>query len=303
MSFANALAIGAGFKPMHFDDLLCGSSPSAPGSGDMAAVDFFEIHAENHLGDGGAPLRRLRELGERWPLTVHGVGLSLGGDARPDADHLQRIHRLLERHPTQWFSEHLAWSSHGPVCLPDLLPVDCDEASLARVVSHVQEVQDTLGRRILIENPSTCLPGADPDAEVGFLSDLVAHTGCGLLLDLNNVVVSCRNHDRSPEHYLRRFPLHAVQQFHLAGHRVQRFDDGSALLVDDHGSPVGDEALSLYATALRVTGARPTLIEWDNDVPSWAVLRDELARVRAVAHAALADRTGTGTADAGSYAA
>lgn len=289
MSFASSPAIGAGFKPAHFDDLQREIAPLASGSEGMAAVDFFEIHAENHLGDGGAPQRRLRSLAERWPLTVHGVGLSLGGATRPDRDHLARLRRLLERHPAQVFSEHLAWSSHGPACLPDLLPVDYDDASLARVAAHVREAQDALGRAILIENPSTYLPWADPDAEPGFLAELVARTGCGLLLDLNNVVVSCRNHDRSPQAYLKRFPLHAVGQFHLAGHRVETFDDGGTLRIDDHASPVGDEALSLYATALRAIGARPTLIEWDHDTPSWSRLRDELRRVRAVAQAALDD--------------
>ncbi|MFZ5637909.1 MAG: DUF692 domain-containing protein [Pseudomonadota bacterium] len=287
MTFATSPAIGAGFKPAHFDALLREPASAAHAAEGMAAVDFFEIHAENHLGDGGAPQRRLRELAERWPLTVHGVGLSLGGAARPDRTHIARIRRLLERHPAMIFSEHLAWSSHGSVCLPDLLPVAYDETSLARIVSHVQEVQETLGRAILIENPSTYLPWADPDAETGFLADLAAHSGCGLLLDLNNVVVSCRNHERSPQRYLQRFPLHAVGQFHLAGHRVETIEDGRMLRIDDHASPVGDEALSLYATALRTTGPRPTLIEWDHDVPTWPVLRDELWRVRAVATTAL----------------
>jgi uncharacterized protein (UPF0276 family) len=289
MTFAPSLAIGAGFKPAHFDDLQREIAPGVPGSEGMAAVDFFEIHAENHLGDGGAPHRRLRDIGERWPLTVHGVGLSLGGASRPDRAHLARLRRLLDRHPARIFSEHLAWSSHGPTCLPDLLPVDYDETSLARIAAHVLDVQDALGRPILIENPSTCLPWADPDAETGFLADLVARTGCGLLLDLNNVVVSCRNHGRTPQRYLQRFPLHAVGQFHLAGHRVETFDDGATLCVDDHASPVGDEALSLYAAALRAIGARPTLIEWDHDTPPWPVLREELLRVRALAETALDD--------------
>jgi uncharacterized protein (UPF0276 family) len=287
MSFISSPAIGAGFKPAHFDDLLREPAPGAHGSEGMAAVDFFEIHAENHLGDGGAPQRLLRELAERWPLTVHGVGLSLGGVSRPDRTHLARIRRLLERHAAMIFSEHLAWSGHGPVCLPDLLPVAYDETSLARMASHVQEVQDALGRAILVENPSTYLPWSDPDAETGFLADLAARSGCGLLLDLNNVVVSCRNHDLCPQRYLQRFPLHAVGQFHLAGHRVETIEDGSVLRIDDHASPVGDEALSLYATALHTTGPRPTLVEWDHDVPTWPALRGELLRVRAVATAAL----------------
>lgn len=288
MTFTASPAIGAGFKPAHFDALLREHALGAHGSAGMAVVDFFEIHAENHLGDGGAPQRRLREIADRWPLTVHGVGLSLGGALRPDRMHLSRIRRLLERQPAMLFSEHLAWSSHGPVCLPDLLPVAYDETSLSRIVSHVQEVQDVLGRTLLIENPSTYLPWADPDAETGFLADLVAHSGCRLLLDLNNVVVSCRNQERSPQRYLQRFPLHAVGQFHLSGHRVETFADGSTLRIDDHGSPVGDEALSLYATALITAGPQPTLVEWDHDVPTWPELRDELQRVRAVATATAA---------------
>ncbi len=285
--FADRLAIGAGFKPAHFDDLQRDNAPGAHGDEGMAAVDFFEIHAENHLGAGGAPQRRLRDLAERWPLTIHGVGLSLGGEQRPDPAHLARIRQLIERHPPQFFSEHLAWSSHGSACLPDLLPMAYDEAGLDRVVGHVQEVQDTLGRAILIENPSTYLPWADPLSETQFLAELVARAGCGLLLDLHNVVVSCRNHGHSPRCYLQRFPLHAVAQFHLAGHRVETFDDGSVLCVDDHASPVGDEALSLYADALREIGGRPTLIEWDHDTPPWLDLRRELDRVRAFALDAL----------------
>jgi len=283
MTFSASPMIGAGFKLAHFDDLQ--REPAA--STGMATVDFFEIHAENYLGDGGAPHRRLRDIGERWPLTVHGVGLSLGGERRPDREHLARLRVLLVRHPALWFSEHLAWSSHGRVCVPDLLPVAYDEANLSRIVSHVQQVQEFLGRQILIENPSTYLPWADPRAETGFLSELVARSGCGLLLDLNNVVVSCHNHGCSPQRYLDEAPLHAVRQFHLAGHRVQTFDDGGSLRIDDHASPVGDEALALYATALRSTGSQPTLIEWDHDTPAWPQLRAELVRVRAVAMTAL----------------
>jgi uncharacterized protein len=278
MDFAHSPAIGLSFKPQHFAYALT----------NMAAVDFFEVHAENYLGAGGEPHRQLHALGEQRPLTIHGVGLSLGGHHAPDAHHLRRLRGLLQRHPAQFFSEHLAWSSHGPVCVPDLLPLAYDDASFARVAVHIDVAQNALGRRLLIENPSTYLALGEPLAEAEFLSALHQHTGCGLLLDVNNVVVSCHNHGVDARAYLRHFPFHAVAQIHLAGHSRRVLADGSELCIDDHGSATSDSVLALYAEVLARTGPRPTLIEWDNNVPAWPVLAAELARVRIAATRALA---------------
>ncbi|MBL8296824.1 MAG: DUF692 domain-containing protein [Rhodanobacteraceae bacterium] len=271
MSVETVPAIGLAFKPVHFESALA----------DMAAVDFFEVHAENYLGAGGLPHRQLQRLRSERPLFVHGVGLSLGGSERPDRLHLQRLAGLLARHEAAVFSEHLAWSSHAARYLPDLLPLDYDDAALVRLCAHVDEAQQVLGRTLLIENPSRYLPAADPLAEPQFLEALQRATGCGLLLDLNNVVVSCHNQGIAPRDYLRRFPLQAVAQFHLAGHRRQSLADGSTILIDDHAGAIGELVLDLYAEALAITGPVPTLIEWDQDLPDWNVLTREAERARA----------------------
>jgi hypothetical protein len=279
MSFARSLAIGVAFKPAHFDAVM---------ADDLAAVDFFEVHAENYLGAGGEPHRQLQALRERRPITIHGVGLSLGGASAPDTLHLHRLRQLLQRHPPQVFSEHLAWSSHGAICMPDLLPLAYDDDAFIRVAAHIDAAQVALGTRLLIENPSTYLALGDQLAEADFLNALHQHTGCGLLLDLNNVVVSCHNHGADALAYLDRLALHAVDQIHLAGHSRRLLDDGSELCIDDHGSVVSAQVLALYAGVLGRIGPRPTLLEWDNDVPAWPVLAAELARIRDTACGALA---------------
>lgn len=259
---------GIGFKPVHFDALMADPAPPA----------FVEVHAENYLGDGGLPHRQLAALHDRVALSVHGVGLSIGGHDPLDRNHLQRLRSLLARHPAAQFSEHLAWSSHDGVHYPDLLPLRYDDASLRRVCSHVGEVQDLLGRRMLLENPSTYLEFEGSDhAEAGFLAEVVRRSGCGLLLDVNNAYVSCRNHRRDPRTYLAALPLHAVGEIHLAGHATLADADGGELLVDDHGSAVSDVVWTLYREVLAQIGPRPTLIEWDTDVPDYPVLRAQAA--------------------------
>jgi uncharacterized protein (UPF0276 family) len=277
MHSSRPAAIGIAFKPVYFDALLA----------DIDEVDFIEVHAENYLGAGGPPHRQLAALRERWPLSIHGVGLSLGGPGRSDAGHLLRLRGLLQRHPPQLFSEHLAWCHDAGTWLPDLFPLVYDEAALERVASNIAEAQDALGRRLLIENPATYLPLNDLGAELQFLDELNSRTGCGLLLDINNAVVTCRNRGVSPRLYLQCFPLRAVAQFHLAGHRERPLSDGSMLAIDDHGSAPSDELLALYAQMLRRTGPLPTLIEWDNGLPGWPQLLDEVRRVRAVAAGAI----------------
>ncbi len=265
---ARRLPAGAGIapKPLHYAALLADPNPPA----------FVEVHAENFLGAGGAPHASLRALRELFPLSVHGVGLSIGGEGPLDARHIERIAGLLERYQPESFSEHLAWSSHGLNNFNDLLPLVYDEASLDRVCQHVDQLQSRFGRTILLENPATYVEfRASSIAEGEFLGELVKRTGCGLLLDVNNAYVSSVNHGRDPVVYLASLPLHAAKQVHLSGHAVDSDAQGSPLLIDSHGSAVADAVWDLYALAMESTGPLPTLIEWDNDVPEYAVLRDQ----------------------------
>lgn len=269
---------GIGFKPQHHDALMDDRQP--PG--------FIEVHAENYLGAGGLPHAQLAALAARLPLSIHGVGLSIGGDAL-DERHLDRIAALLSRHPAAVFSEHLAWSTHDGRYFNDLLPLRYDDAALDRVCMHVARVQERLGRAILLENPSSYLAFAcDGLDEPQFLAAVVARTGCGLLLDVNNVHVSCHNHARDPHAYLAALPLHAVGEIHLAGHASEALDAAGGLLIDDHGSPVGEAVWSLYAGLIATLGPLPTLIEWDTDVPDYPTLRAEARRAQSVLDAACA---------------
>ena len=257
---------GLGLKPQHYAEIL-DTSP---------LIGFFEIHAENYMGAGGPPHRYLEAIRERYPLSVHGVGLSIGGDLPPDATHLARLKRLLQRYEPASFSEHLAWSSHDAMFLNDLLPVPYERRTLNRVCAHVSHVQDVLGRRMLLENPSTYVEFVHSDMnEVDFLSEIVRRTGCGLLLDVNNVYVSATNHAYDAIAYLDALPAAHVGEIHLAGFAEDRDADGSRLLIDAHGTPVAEAVWALFEHALARTGAMPTLIEWDNDVPSFSVLMDE----------------------------
>ncbi len=264
---------GIGFKPEHFDGILADPGP----------IGFVEVHAENYMGDGGRPHAQLAALHERFALSVHGVGLSIGAEAPLDRAHLSRLRRLCDRYRPESFSEHLAWSSHGGAFLNDLLPVPYTPATLARVADHIAEVQDTLGRRMLLENPSTYVLFAESTiAEVDFLAEIVHRTGCGLLLDVNNVFVSATNHGTSAGDYLASFPIEHVGEIHLAGHDATVDDVGAPLLIDAHDSPVADPVWGLFERAIARNGPLPTLIEWDNNVPTWPVLRSEAAAADAV---------------------
>lgn len=266
-------AVGVGFKVQHFSQAM-----EAPGP-----VAWLEIHAENYLGDGGRPLAQLHALSERFPISVHGVGLSIGGGRPLDRAHLARLRRLIDRIGPASFSEHLAWSSHDAGFFNDLLPLPYTAATLDRVAAHIDEVQQALGLRMLLENPSTYLAFAESTmAEVDFLAALVARTGCGLLLDVNNVFVSATNQAWDPVAYIDAFPLDAVGEIHLGGHDADEDEHGAPLLIDSHGRAVADPVWSLYAHTLAKAGPRPTLIEWDNDVPDWPTLRDEAARAAAL---------------------
>lgn len=257
---------GVGFKPEHFADIDAGPQP----------LGFFEIHAENYMGAGGPPHARLSRLREDYALSVHGVGLSIGAMQPLDREHLQRLKVLCDRYQPESFSEHLAWSSHGSVFLNDLLPLPYTQATLDCVVAHIDEVQTLLKRQMLLENPATYLTFRESTfEETDFLAEVVQRTGCGLLLDVNNVFVASTNHGIDPRAYLARFPLAHVGEIHLGGHSEATDDAGAALLIDSHDTPVKDPVWALYEEVIERTGPVATLIEWDNDVPDWPVLLDE----------------------------
>ena len=260
---------GVGYKPQHYSDILANSG----------SVDWLEIHAENYMGDGGRPIAQLRHLAERFPISVHGVGLSIGGEAPLDRDHLARLKHLFDWLNPASFSEHLAWSTHDSHFLNDLLPLPYTAQTLDRVVRHIDQVQAAVGRRMLLENPSTYLAFAETEmSEIEFLSAIVARTGCGLLLDVNNVFVSATNQQTDPVSYINDFPLDHVGEIHLGGHDEDSDDHGAPLLIDSHGREIVDPVWTLYAHTIERAGPRPTLIEWDNDVPDWATLAAQAAR-------------------------
>ncbi|UWR21469.1 DUF692 domain-containing protein [Sulfitobacter sp. S190] len=261
--------VGVGYKPQHFSDLM-----AAPGP-----VTWIEVHAENYMGDGGRPHAQLRALSEKFAVSVHGVGLSIGGEDPLDREHLARLRKLLDWSNPANFSEHLAWSTHGAEFLNDLLPLPYTDATLARVADHIAQVQDVLGRQMLLENPSSYLAFAESTlSETDFLTLLVQQTGCGLLLDVNNVFVSSTNLDVSPRAYIDAFPLEAVGEIHVGGHDEDTDDSGAPLLIDSHGAPVVDPVWSLLDYTLARSGPRPVLVEWDTDVPDWPTLRREADR-------------------------
>ncbi|MCY1426295.1 hypothetical protein D9M71_421130 [compost metagenome] len=260
---------GLGLKPQHFREILA-TRPD---------IGFFEVHAENYLVDGGPFHHYLSLIRERYPLSIHGVGLSIGAEQPLDEDHLERLAELIQRYQPESFSEHLAWSSHGDVFLNDLLPLPYDTASLARVCAHIDRVQERLKRRMLLENPATYVEfAASTLDETDFIAEVVRRTGCGLLLDVNNAYVSCINHGRDPTAYLDALPLDAVGEIHLAGFAEDRDGAGARLLIDSHGAPVDNAVWALYARTLQRTGALPTLLERDNDVPPLALLLSEAAQ-------------------------
>ncbi len=263
---------GLGFKPCHFDDIVA----APPGLG------FFEIHAENYLMPGGPMPRMLERLRADHALSIHGVGLSLGGAEPVDAAHLERVGGLVARVEPAVFSEHLAWSANAGTFFNDLLPPCYDRAGLQRTCDNIDRVQTRLGRAILVENPATYVRfAAATMSEAEFIGEVVRRSGCGLLLDLTNALISSVNHGWSLDAYLAALPLHAVGEIHLAGHASEEVD-GAPLLIDDHGSAVPEPVWALYAATLARIGPRPTLIERDNDIPPFAELLAEARRADAL---------------------
>ncbi len=264
---------GVGLKPAHYREIL----ESRPD------VGFFEVHAENYMGAGGPPHRYLTEIRSRYPLTLHGVGLSIGGAGPIDRDHLRRLAALARRYQPALLSEHLAWSSHGSTFLNDLLPVPYTTETLTHVCNHIDQVQEALARQMLLENPSTYVAFAESTwRETDFIAEVARRTGCGLLLDVNNAYVASTNQGWDPQRYLDEFPLAAVRQIHLAGHARDRDASGRPLLIDSHDRPVGKIVWDLYAEVIGALGPVPTLIEWDQRLPAWEVLHGEAAQAEAV---------------------
>ncbi|KJZ38113.1 DUF692 domain-containing protein [Pseudomonas fluorescens] len=257
---------GLGLKTEHFREVL-GSHPD---------IGFFEVHAENYMVAGGPFHHFLGLIREQYPLSLHGVGLSIGAEGPLDTQHLKRLAALIERYQPHSFSEHLAWSSHGPAFLNDLLPLAYDNATLDRVCEHIDQVQSTLKRPMLLENPATYLAFERSTIdEADFIGEVIRRTSCGLLLDVNNVYVSCINHRRDPLAYLNALPLQSIGEIHLAGFAEDTDSLGDRLLIDDHGAPIDNAVWSLYQHVLERTGPIATLIERDNQLPAFSVLHAE----------------------------
>ena len=238
------------------------------------AIGWLEVHAENYMG-GGPAIRALERLRGDCPISVHGVGLSLGSAGGLDPGHLERLAALVDRIQPTLVSEHLAWSTTGGAYLNHLLPLPYTEETLAVVCEHVDRAQHRLRRRLLVENPSSYARFEhSPIPEAEFATELARRSGCGLLCDVNNIYVSCRNLGDDPAAYLDRLDPTAVEEIHLAGHAVNHAD-GRPILIDDHGSRVTEDVWRLYARALERFGPVPTLVEWDTDLPPLAVLLEE----------------------------
>ena len=264
---------GVGLKPEHFRDIVEG----------WPEIGFFEVHAENYMVAGGPFHHYLTRIRERYPLSIHGVGLSIGGAGPLDEAHLDRLAALLDRYQPESFSEHLAWSSHGGIFLNDLLPAPYHRGTLERVCAHIDRVQSRLKRTMLLENPATYVEfESSTMGETEFIGEVLRRTGCGLLLDVNNAYVACTNHGRDAYAYIRALPLARVGEIHLAGYAQDKDAAGDPLLIDSHGSPVAQAVWDLYRTALELAGPVATLIERDSDIPAFAVLAAEARQAEAI---------------------
>lgn len=275
---------GLSFKPVHYEQAM-----ACP-----AAGLWFEVHAENYMVDGGPRLAMLEALRQRFPLSIHGVGLSLAGTEEPDREHLAKLKRLNDRFDPFLLSEHLAWSRHGGTSFPDLLPFPRSNEALATIARNIDITQEALDRQILIENPSLYLQLQGHEwPEPEFLAELVRRTGCGLLIDINNVFVSASNLSFSPILYLDALPRGVIGEIHLAGHSRDPLL-GDQLLIDSHDAPISEDVWRLYDWLLGRCAADlpPTLIERDDDIPEFEVLmaeRDRAAAMMAGEHKVVAD--------------
>lgn len=272
--------------PSSLEDRVASAIPARAGIGLRAqhyrevvqtqpAIGWFEVHSENYFGAGGPPLGFLAQVRRDYPLSLHGVGLSLGGTDPLDMTHLQKLKSLITRFAPGLISEHLCWSSIGGIHLNDLLPLPYTEEALQHVSGRIRRTQDYLQQEILIENVSSYLQYHHSTlAEEEFLAEVAARAGCGILLDINNIYVNAVNHGFDPHAYLRAIPVTAVREMHLAGFAVNHYDEGD-ILIDHHGAPVAQPVWDLYREALERFGPIPTLIEWDTDIPPLSVLLQE----------------------------
>jgi hypothetical protein len=257
---------GIGLRAPHYRDVL----EQRPAAG------WLEVHSENYFGAGGAPLHYLEQIREHYPLSLHGVGLSLGSTDHLNLAHLERLRALIARVEPALVSEHLCWSSIGGRYLNDLVPLPYTDEALCHVSARIRQAQDFLGRQLLVENVSSYLEYQDTTIpEWEFLAAVAQATGCGILLDINNIYVSAINHGFDASEYLRAIPVTAVQEMHLAGFSVNRYEDGE-ILIDTHSARVAAPVWSLYREAVQRFGPVPTLIEWDTDIPPLAVLLEEM---------------------------
>jgi hypothetical protein len=256
---------GVGFKLQHAAAILA-SEPD---------VGWFEVHPENYMVAGGPRHATLAAIRDRYPLSLHGVGLSLGSAAPPDTAHLEALRDLITRYEPASVSEHVAWVAHGDLYFGDLLPVPLDDPSLVNLCANIERTQEALGRRIIVENPSHYLrPRGDAAEEVDFLAEMARRTGCGLLIDLDNITISAANVGYDARAYVDRLDAALIGEVHLAGHASDEGDSG--LLIDTHSQPVPPDVWQLFRRLLERAGALPTLVEWDNDVPEWPVLHAEM---------------------------
>ncbi len=275
------ISAGTSFKPQHFQAITDGRN------GPCQAVGFFEVHSENYFNPVGtdhksANHRQLATLAQNYPLSFHGVGMNLGSATGLDPAHLSRLKELIAIYQPAAVSDHIAWVGTTDRYLNDLLPLPYTEEALALLVANVKQAQDVLGRRLLIENPSTYLTFTHSHIdEAEFVVETAKQSGAGLLLDINNVIVNATNHDFDPGTWLAKIPADLIGEIHLAGHTVKEID-GVTLCIDDHGSHVPLSVWSHYADLIARIGPRPTLIEWDTDIPDWTVLQDEARKAACV---------------------
>lgn len=272
------ISVGVGLRAPHYRDVLA-TQPD---------VGWFEVHSENYFGAGGPPHHYLEHVRADYPISLHGVGLSLGSADALNKRHLSRLKRLIARYEPGLVSDHLSWSAIGGRYLNDLLPLPYTEETLAHVAARVRKAQEFLGRELLIENPSTYLQYAHSTIpEWDFLAEVTRRADCGILLDVNNVYVSAFNHGFDPHAYLRAIPAERVKEIHLAGHTCKCYPEGE-ILIDTHNTLVAEPVWTLYQETLTLFGPRPTLIEWDTDLPPLAVLLEEAARAYLEARDAVA---------------
>ena len=262
--------VGLGLRSKHYKDIL----------DNKAKVSWLEVHSENYFSDGGLPHYYLKKINNMLPISFHGVGLSLGSAEPVNMNHLKKLKKLFSIYNPSLISEHLSWSSIDNRYFNDLLPLLYTDESFKIFCDKVKITQDYLGRQILIENPSSYISYKSSNInEWDFYSQIPNETGCGLLLDINNIYVSCQNHNYNPEDYLNAINTKHIQEYHLAGYSTKKFDKGT-ILIDDHGSKVKDPVWNLFHKTIKKLGAKPTLIEWDTNIPSFTTLLEEATKAQ-----------------------